>query len=250
MRIAVLSDVHGNLTALEAVLRDAEKHFQVDEIWSLGDASNYGPQTNQCIRTIHKVAAVCLAGNHDRVWIDDDQLGKFADDVSRIFPLIKLTKISRKRLSKWPCAPLQPATAPDFTLVHASPRDPLWEYVHSWVIAKQCFAHFGTSHCLVGHTHRLRIHEQTQGENGCREWTKEETSPDRWIALGESRLIINPGSVGQPRDEDPRAAYLVLDLGQGAFLFRRVSYAIEKTQQKMRRAGFPIWLIRRLEYGW
>lgn len=250
MRYAVLADIHGNLAALNAVIDDAEKHFHVEAFWSLGDVANYGPQSGTCIRRIHNLATVRVAGNHDRVWIDDGELGKFADDVSRIFPLTKLTKVSLKRLASWPHMPQRPAEAPDFTLVHGSPRDPLWEYVHSWVIAKQCFKHFDTPYCLVGHTHVPRVLEQTDDEDGCREWTAEETRSDRWIELGQARLIINPGSVGQPRDEDPRAAYLVLDLDQGAFLFRRVPYPVEKTQKKMQEVGFPTWLIKRLEHGW
>jgi len=250
MRCAILSDVHGNLDALQAVIADAESRFHVEAFWSLGDAANYGPQSNECIHTIHNLASVCLAGNHDRVWIDDSQMGRFADDVSRIFPLTRLNKTNWKRLASWPCAPQRPSSAPDFTLVHGSPRDPLWEYIHTWIIAKQCFPLLDTNYCLVGHTHIPRVLEPTNDDDGCREWKPEEMPPDRWLELGQARLIINPGSVGQPRDNDPRAAYLILDLSRGSFLFRRVEYSIDKTQEKMRKAGFPISLIKRLEYGW
>lgn len=251
MRCAVLSDIHGNLAALEAVLKDAEEQFQVESYWSLGDLVDYGPQPNECIERIHSLGAVCMAGNHDRARVDNGQLGRFADDVSTTFHLAELETVNLARIAAWPYAPQQPSGAGDFTLVHGSPRDPLWEYVHSWPIAKHCFPLLTTRFCLVGHTHVPCILEQMRSGDGCREWSQDEIAPGRWIPLKKHRLIINPGSVGQPRrDGDPRAAYLVLDLSQGEMQFRRVSYPIEETQSKMAELGFPVWMIRKLEFGW
>jgi diadenosine tetraphosphatase ApaH/serine/threonine PP2A family protein phosphatase len=140
----------------------------------------------------------------------------------------------------------------DFTITHASPREPVWEYISNGSIARENASYFTTPYCLVGHTHVPRIYRLTPGSSGddmaC---TVHGPVYDRDISLaGPHSLIINPGSVGQPRDNDPRAAYALLDVEQALWRYRRVRYDVEITQAAMRKAGLPERLIARLAYGW
>ena len=243
MRAVIVSDIHGNLAALHAVLDDAAR-LGYDALWCLGDLVGYGPQPNECVALIQARAARCLAGNHDlgvlgAVPLDD--FNAYAAAANRWTAGVLLPE-ARAYL-----ATLTPRQ--DFagvTLAHGSPREPVWEYVVSPSIAAASFAAFAGDVCFVGHSHLPLV---------CREPPGGE--PPRLLAgrAGQrvplpGRCIVNPGSVGQPRDGDPRAAYAIYeDAPAPTIEFRRVAYDVAATQALMRQAGLPAYLIERLAHG-
>lgn len=240
MRIAVLSDVHGNLPALEAVLRALKPY---DAVWQLGDVVGYGPQPDEVVARLAAENAVGVRGNHDSAAIGELDTDAFNDD-ARAAVEWTASRI-RPETRRWLAAlPLRTIDQP-FTLVHGSPRDPTWEYVYSAAIARANLRAFDTDHCLVGHTHvPLVFRERKSGgvETAI-------AKPDATMSLGSRRLIINPGSVGQPRDGDPRAGGMLLDMEKRSLEWRRVEYPIEVTQKLMASLNLPSRLIARLKFG-
>jgi len=240
MRVAVISDVHANYRALEAVLEqiDAER---VDAVWCLGDTVGYGPRPNKCCEAVSSRSSYSLVGNHDLVVLGELSISDFNDDAAEaaIWTSQVLTQESRAFLE-----PLQPAgEVAGVDLFHASARDPVWEYVLTEEAARGTFELSDASLVLVGHSHvALAL-----SDNGDR-ITGGVALAGSEVEL-EGRWLLNPGSVGQPRDGDPRAAWLLLDLDRGLAAFRRVSYAIEQTQAEMRKLGLPAPLAARLERG-
>ena len=239
MRIAVLSDIHSNLAALDAVTRDMQR---IDEVWVLGDVVGYGPQPNKVIATLQALGARTVMGNHDGAAIGTVDARDFNPDAGRAIAWTgqSLDDNARAYLSALP----EVRTDGDLTAVHGSPRDPVWEYVTSPGLAALNFAAFETRLCLFGHTHIpivFRQHGDTVVTIPVR--------PGAVVDLDASRCLINPGSVGQPRDGNPDSSYLVLDTDAGRLEFRRVKYDIEATQRAMREAGLPVRLIERLAYG-
>lgn len=242
MLVAVVSDIHGNLAAFNAVLADLPT---VDEIWCLGDIVGYGPDPNECLETLLHRKHVSLAGNHDWACVGKVDVGAFNADARWAcqWTADQLTEANREILSRLP----NEMVIGDFTLAHGSPRDPIWEYLLYPSQAAVNLSFFETKYALVGHTHVPMVFLGPWGqEKGGFVHPNTEVP----IPLGERRLILNPGSVGQPRDGDPRAAYALLDLEQRLAHFRRVKYDIEATQAKMRRAGLPRPLWARLSFGW
>ena len=242
MRIAILADIHSNLEALSAVLADAREHRGVDEIWCLGDTVGYGPDPNACLDTILSMDHVLVAGNHDLASVGKislDDFNPYAAEANRW----TTTQLSHEYSDQLANLPLTVERKP-FTLVHGSPRDPVWEYVLSLDVAQACFDHFATPYCLVGHSHIPFICRQ--GQRVAELVNVPMYSP---VPLGEERLIINPGSVGQPRDGDPRASYAIYHMEDNSLEFRRVPYDLVATQEKMRRAGLPEYLAERLQHG-
>ena len=239
MRIAVLSDIHGNLPALEAVLADLRPY---DEIWQLGDIVGYGPQPNEVVARLVAEKARGVRGNHDAAAIGKLDTDAFNDDARAALEWTAgvLTADTRAWLAGLP----ERAEYEGFTLVHGSPRDPIWEYVYAVSIARANMSRFTTPHCLVGHTHVPLVYRQ----NGNR---VEPSQPDdgATLELDDRRTILNPGSVGQPRDGDRRASAMVLDTAQMSLEWRRVDYPIEPVQELMAKAGLPQRLIARLRYG-
>jgi predicted phosphodiesterase len=241
MRVAVVSDIHANLHALEAVLAaiDAERP---DELWCLGDLVGYGPKPNECCALIEAQAAVCLCGNHDLAVRGTIDLAEFSGDAGTAAAWTRavLTEEAHTFLDS-----LEPAgKAAGVALFHGSARDPVWEYVLSDEAAITTFILAEEPHILVGHSHAaLQIAlRETVLEGGL--------APDGTeLELADARWLLNPGSVGQPRDGDPHAAYLLLDLGAQRATFRRVAYDIERTQSEMRAADLPEVLIERLALG-
>ncbi|MSQ25618.1 MAG: metallophosphoesterase [Dehalococcoidia bacterium] len=243
MRAVIVSDIHSNLAALQAVLEDAAREGY-DELWCLGDLVGYGPLPNQCVALMQTKAARCLAGNHDlgvlgAVPLDDFNVHAAA---ANRWTAGVLEEEARAYLSSL-------ASRQDFdgvTLAHGSPRDPVWEYVVSPYIAAASFAAFAGNVCFLGHSHLpLLCCEPPHG------------TPLRLLA-GQAgrrvpltgRCIVNPGSVGQPRDGDPRAAYAIYeDAPASAIEFRRVAYDVAATQTLMRQASLPAYLIERLAQG-
>jgi diadenosine tetraphosphatase ApaH/serine/threonine PP2A family protein phosphatase len=248
MRYLIISDIHSNLAAFEAVLADAGSF---DKVWCLGDVVGYGPDPNECVERLRALPHVCVVGNHDWAALGNMDTEDFNPDAK------KACHWTREQLSPSNLAYLE--TLPkslveeDFTLVHGSPRHSIWEYIMYPSIAEANFECFDTRFCLVGHTHVPIIyrHDPENPAQACDTVMPRLNGP---FVLGEDRLIINPGSVGQPRDGDPRASYVIFDSGYKrsdlTLEYRRVSYPVEATQARMIEKDLPVRLIMRLGYGW
>jgi predicted phosphodiesterase len=242
MRVAVVSDIHSNLHALEAVLAaiDAEAP---DELWCLGDLVGYGPRPNECCAVLAERAEVCLAGNHDLGVLGTIDLVEFGGEAGVAARWTREVLVPEARAF---LEPLEPeGAAHGVALYHGSARDPVWEYVLSDEAALATLELAGTPLVVVGHSHvALRVVQSGDGEldGGL-------AAAGTDLDLEGTRALLNPGSVGQPRDGDPRAAYLVLDLDAQRASFRRIEYDIERTQREMREAGLPELLAVRLALG-
>jgi predicted phosphodiesterase len=242
VRVAVLSDIHGNLHALDAVLESVAADTP-DAVWCLGDLVGYGPRPNRCCTLVAERADICLIGNHDLGVLGRLDLDDFSYDAaaSARWTAEVLADAPRHFLES-----LEPqGEAEGVALYHASARDPVWEYVLTPFAALASFAASEARILLVGHSHVALAF-------GLAEQRLETTiAPDgtRLDVSGEGRWILNPGSVGQPRDGDPRAAYLLLDLEAGRAEYRRVDYPVERTQAEIRERGLPEPLAERLAQG-
>jgi diadenosine tetraphosphatase ApaH/serine/threonine PP2A family protein phosphatase len=240
-RVAVISDIHANWHALEAVLEAVERE-EPDELWCLGDLVGYGPRPNPCCVAVERRAALSLAGNHDLGVLGVLDLGEFTGDA------VVAARWTRGVLAEGSRAFLQSLQSSGrregAELFHASPRDPVWEYVLSAETAGAALELTEAPLVLVGHSHvPLAI-------------TLEDGVLDGGVApggtetpLGPGRRLLNPGSVGQPRDGDPRAAWLLLDFDAGNASFRRVEYDVARTQEEIRERGLPDALAQRLAHG-
>jgi predicted phosphodiesterase len=239
MRIAVLSDIHGNLPALEAVL-DALRPY--DAVWQLGDIVGYGPQPDEVVARLVSENALGVRGNHDSAAVGALSVETFNDDARAAveWTAARIGPDTRRWLE---ALPLRAIDEP-FTLVHASPRDPDWEYVYSTGIARANLAAFDTAVCLVGHTHVPLVFRQ-----GGSAMETIRPRPGTTIGLDGARLIANPGSVGQPRDGDPRASGILLDTDKRSLQWRRVDYPIARVQKMMAALDLPKRLIARLTFG-
>jgi diadenosine tetraphosphatase ApaH/serine/threonine PP2A family protein phosphatase len=241
MRVAVVSDIHANLVALEAVLAAIDDDAP-DELWCLGDLVGYGPRPNECTKLMQERARICLCGNHDLAVRGTLDLWEFSGDAGTA------ARWTRKVLRDEALAflnSLEPAGKSEgVALFHGSARDPIWEYVLSGEAALTTLVLTEEPLVLVGHSH-VALKIQLQGD----ELNGGPAAAGTDLALAGSRSILNPGSVGQPRDGDPRAAYLLLDLGARTARFRRVEYDIERTQAQMAEAGLPEALALRLAVG-
>jgi len=241
VRIAVLSDVHSNLHALQAVLAEVDAGA-FDELWCLGDVVGYGPRPNECAAIVRERATVCLAGNHDLVVLGKIPMSAFADDagIAALWTQRALDGDARTFLET-----LEPlAMRPGAELFHGSPRDPVWDYVLSEDAARYTFAATSEPLVLVGHSHvALELSSDGLGLYGGK------ADAGTQLELSGPRRLLNPGSVGQPRDGDPRAAWLEIDKETGWATFRRTAYPVELTQGEMREQGLPEILAGRLEHG-
>ena len=240
MHVAVLSDVHANLHALEAVLAEIDAGG-FDAIWCLGDLVGYGPKPNECVALLRERTAICLAGNHDLVVVGKipiDTFGGEAGAAARWTQTV-LDDTARAFLDR-----LEPrGTAPGVELFHGSPRDPVWEYVLSDGVAAIAFVLTEAPLVLVGHSHvalEVSVGHELRGDPA---------PAGTRLELGGLRRLLNPGSVGQPRDGDPRAAWLEVDFGAARATFHRTDYSVERTQTEMREAGLPEALAQRLAFG-
>ncbi|HET9493916.1 MAG TPA: metallophosphoesterase family protein, partial [Chloroflexia bacterium] len=262
VRIGIISDLHGNYVALRTVL---EEMGAVDQLWCLGDLVGYGPQPNECIEAVREQAHICIPGNHDWGMLGRLDILDFNRDARIVLDWTRrnLTPESLEWMEALPVT--LKAFGQAFTLVHASPRDPMWEYLLDLFDAAECFPLFDTRYCFVGHTHVPIIFRDVEGvvkaalpEPGegmmLNVWPKVESLDDP----GGARMIVNPGSVGQPRDGDPRAAYMVLDIPPSAgpeadwkavLTFHRTEYPVDEVQDVMKGLNFPPRLIQRLELG-
>ena len=243
MRIAIVSDVHANLSAFLAVLDHAGQGGPVDAVWCPGDIVGYGPQPNECIELLREFDHVAVAGNHDLAACGKMGVVEFNDAAAAAarWTATQLTPRSRTYLEELPFV----VQEGDFTLVHGSLRDPEWEYLLSPTQAQVQFALQETPYSIVGHSHLAFV---------CREDAATPPALDKMndgdcVQLDDRRLILNPGGAGQPRDGDPRAGYTLYDDEARSVTFARVEYDIETTQTAMRKAALPRWLIERLSDG-
>jgi diadenosine tetraphosphatase ApaH/serine/threonine PP2A family protein phosphatase len=242
MRVAIISDIHGNSQAFTAVLRDIAGS-SVEEIWCLGDLVGYGAEPDACVELAREHTAVCLAGNHDLAVVGEVPIEDFSRAAS---DAVRWTQevMSAEHLEF--LGGLAPSgTREAVGLYHASPRDPVWEYVLSSLLADVCLDAQSDRICLVGHSHVALSFDRPDGGATTGELRDEGTDLD--ISGGE--WLLNPGSVGQPRDGDPRAAWLLIDLDAQRAQFKRCEYDIAGAAAAIRAADLPASLAERLEYG-
>jgi diadenosine tetraphosphatase ApaH/serine/threonine PP2A family protein phosphatase len=242
MRSLIVSDIHGNLEALRSVIDHADDNGGFDQIWQLGDIVGYGPEPGGCIDLLLQYDHVGVAGNHDLAAVEKIGLELFND--------------SAAEAARWTMTQLSPGHVDylrglslklevgDFTFAHGSPRDPVWEYLVTEDSAKPNFAYFSTTRCLVGHSHLPFLCKQ-EGEAAVFY-----SFPVRLpVRLQADRYIINPGSVGQPRDGLPTASYALYDSVSRTIVHQRTRYDVAATQGKMRDCCLPTYLVERLAIG-
>ncbi len=239
MRLAILSDIHANLVALDAVLAAVGS---VDGIRVLGDIVGYGPEPDGVVERLSGAGATGVLGNHDQVAVGRLGAELFNRDARRAI------EWTRDRIAPptraWLAALPERLVEDTFTLVHGSPRDPTWEYILDERVASENLAAFATPHCLFGHTHLPAAFRSTDaGMVG-----GEPADGDR-VTLDSRRALLNPGSVGQPRDGNPAAGWALLDTDAATVTWRRTDYDIAATQRAMMLAGLPPRLIVRLSIG-
>lgn len=246
MRVIVLSDIHANLAALEAVLLQASGGGKIDALWCLGDTVGYGPQPEECIRILREMDAVWVAGNHERAATGAISVDEFNGDAAAaaVWTMDRLSAVNGKILDALP----EVLTPDGCTLVHGTLRWPIWEYLTSQETAVGHLQRQETSLGFVGHTHVPMAAVLAHGrEDECDMYRLKEGAvlcdPE------QGKMVVNPGSVGQPRDGDPRASYIVYDTGEGTITLNRAEYEINATQRLMMEAGLPRWLIERLSAG-
>jgi predicted phosphodiesterase len=241
MRVAVISDIHANLQAFEAVLAEIDRD-EPDEVWCLGDLVGYGPRPNRCCALTRERTELCLVGNHDLAVLGRLDLDEFAPDAAAAarWTQTVLEPEASELLESLPSS----AAKPGAELFHASARDPVWEYVLTEEAAIASFHLTTAPLVLVGHSHvALALtfeHDDLAGGLA---------PADTQIDLSTGRWLLNPGSVGQPRDGDPRAAWLLVDFERRFAQFHRVAYPIDRTQSEIREQGLPEPLAARLAHG-
>ena len=243
MRYAIIADIHANLAAFTAVLDDIKRWGGVDEIWCLGDIVGYGPDPHQCIELLRQYNHVCVAGNHDWAAIGKLATSEFNPDAGIVcrWTTQQLSPEDVEYLENLP----EIIQKGDFTLVHGSPREHIWEYLISIGSAKENFDYFQSQFCLVGHSHVPMVFKYDETDT-C---SSSQFVPDIKLVLGKSRLIINPGAVGQPRDGDPRASYAIYDSETEMIRLCRVPYDVGVTQTRMVKQNLPMRLVARLGQG-
>ncbi len=240
MRVLVFSDIHSNLTALEAVLAAAGK---VDAYWCLGDLVGYGPDANECIAVVRDLPnLVCVRGNHDAATLGEVDQNTFNHEASLAITWTKriLNAESQEFLLSLP----ERQKIDDITLVHGSPRNPVWDYIMDYMTAERMFQFFDTRICLVGHTHVPAI------------WKENDVDAPKGMVQDYqktkilTKTILNPGSVGQPRDHDPRASFAIFDPQESLWELRRVPYNIKEVQDRIKKSALPWRHALRLAEGW
>lgn len=243
MRVLVISDLHANYTALEAVLADAQPF---DETWCLGDLIGYGPDPNMVIEEIRGLPGLtCMLGNHDVAILGRMELAAFNGDARRSLTWTS-NVLTADNMDFLRTLPHTTRVRGSVTLAHGSPRDPIWEYVLNTLSARLNFAHFSTPYCFVGHSHIQSMFQLDEKHDRVSMTLAKVSRP---LEL-RPRVILNPGSVGQPRDRDPRAAYAIYDNETNTWEPRRASYDIAAVQERVRQAGLPEKHATRLAEGW
>jgi len=244
VRIAIVSDIHSNLPAFEAMLRHAEAAGRVDALWCLGDTVGYGPHPNECIALLRRYEHRAVAGNHDLAAcgkMGTEEFNEAAAAAAR-WTAEQLSDTAREYLQGLPMV----LSENEFTLVHGSLRWPEWEYLLSSEQALVQFELQRTPFSIVGHSHLPFVCRESVSGGPPALLT---TTDGERVELGEGRLILNPGGAGQPRDGDPRAPYALYDSDVRAISYHRVEYDIAATQQAMEAVRLPRGLVERLSYG-
>jgi len=244
VRLAVISDIHANLPALEAVL-DAIGAAGVEEIWCLGDVVGYGAEPDACADLVRERCSLCLVGNHDLAVLGALDAAAFSEAAAEAVAWTRQNVADRTLET---LRELEPAGRREgIALFHASPRDPVWEYVLSAEQADACLDAQPERVALIGHSHVSLFFVRPPSRPG--EVRGAQAGDDTLLDLGGGSWLVNPGSVGQPRDGDPRAAWLELDSGEGTARFHRVRYDIERAAESIAAAGLPQRLADRLHIG-
>lgn len=242
MKIAVISDIHANRQALESTL-EAIAASDASELWCLGDLVGYGADPDACVELAREHAAVCLAGNHDLAVTGELPLDEFSRGAELAAQWTREV-IAQENLEF--LRALEPhGEDRQVGLYHASPRDPVWEYVLSTLLAELCLDAQPQRICLIGHSHVALSFVRQEGEPATGEARRDGAGLD----LSEGEWLLNPGSVGQPRDGDPRAAWMMLDLAELTATFHRVPYDVAGAAAAIRAARLPDSLAERLEFG-
>jgi diadenosine tetraphosphatase ApaH/serine/threonine PP2A family protein phosphatase len=242
MLVAIVSDIHANRHAFEAVLRDIDAS-EARELWCLGDVVGYGADPNDCCALTRDHAAVCLAGNHDLAVTGELSLEEFSPGAALAARWTQ--EVIADEHADW-LRSLSPKGGEDGVgLYHASPRDPVWEYVVSTLLAELCLDAAPERVSLVGHSHVALSFVRPDGEAASGEPRRGGDALD----LSRGEWLVNPGSVGQPRDGDPRAAWMLLDTEAWRAEWRRVEYDIKGAAAAIRAARLPDSLAERLQYG-
>jgi predicted phosphodiesterase len=242
MRVAIASDIHGNKQAFQAVIAAAEADG-AEELWCLGDLVGYGAEPDACVALADAHCTICLAGNHDLAVVDVLSL----EDFSRGAALAAYwtREVIRPETREYLLSLSPKSSAEGVGLFHASPRDPIWEYVLSALAAELCFDATDFRISLIGHSHVALSFDRQEGTPASGTTRKEGTELD----LTDGQWLINPGSTGQPRDGDPRAAWLMLDTGNWTAVYRRAEYDIAGAMAAIRAANLPESLAERLQHG-
>ena len=242
MRVAITSDIHGNRQAFEAVL-EAVDAAGADELWCLGDLVGYGADPDACVDLARRYATVCLVGNHDLAVRGDLPLELFSRgaELAARWTIERIAPESLDYLRGLAPMKLDEAVG----LYHASPRDPVWEYVLSALQAELCLDALEHRIACIGHSHVALHYMRGDGRpatgDKCPDGTVLDVSRGEWL--------LNPGSVGQPRDGDPRAAWLLLDTDAWTASWHRTPYDVEAAAAAIRAARLPDSLAERLPHG-
>ena len=242
MLAAITSDIHGNRHAFEAVLADVAS-TGASELWCLGDVVGYGADPNDCCALAREHAAVCLAGNHDLAVTGALPLDEFSHGAALAARWTQ--DVLDDDHVEWLRTLSPKGEADGLGVYHASPRDPVWEYVLSTLLAELCLDAAAERVCLVGHSHVALSFVRPEGEAA----TGDTRRAGEVLDLSQGEWLVNPGSVGQPRDGDPRAAWLLLDTDGWRAEWRRVEYDIAGAAAAIRAARLPDSLAERLGYG-
>jgi diadenosine tetraphosphatase ApaH/serine/threonine PP2A family protein phosphatase len=244
MQVAVLTDIHSNLPALEAVL-SAIDEAGIERRWCLGDVVGYGAQPDQCTKLVSESCDLSLVGNHDLAVTGEISTEVFSASAAAA---VEWTRANSDASTIDFLKGLKPEnTEHDVGLYHASPRDPVWEYVLAVDQARECMEEQSGRVSLIGHSHVALWFSDGAGPPGGDGGGQAEDGKE--IDLSGQRWLLNPGSVGQPRDGDPRAAWLELDTDQWKATYRRVGYDIDSAAEAIREAGLPELLADRLYVG-
>ncbi len=239
MHILVLSDIHGNLEALDAVLDAAPA---VDETWVTGDIVGYGPEPDEVVERLRERGVVAVRGNHDAAAVGGDEIDYFNEDARRA--MIWTRSVISDRTRAWLAALPERVVREGFTLAHGSPRDPIWEYVTTTPVARASFDAMDTDHGVIGHTHRPAAYLNDDGVMSLMT-----PAAGSVLRFGARRVLLNAGSVGQPRDGLSTAAWMTMDTDAGTATWQRTAYDIASVQAAMRRVALPEFLRARLSYG-
>ena len=242
MKVAIISDIHGNRHAFEAVLADLAD-TSVEEVWCLGDLVGYGAEPDACVELARENTDLCLAGNHDLAVIGAIPLDDFSRgaQIAVRWTAEVMAPENRDYLSE-----LRPSSArAGIGLYHASPRDEVWEYVLSALLAELCLDAARHRVNLIGHSHVALSFNRPEGQPATGETRRGGTD----VEIDAGEWLLNPGSVGQPRDGDPRAAWMLLDTDEELAHYRRCDYDIGGAAAAIRAARLPDSLAERLEYG-